>query len=211
MKKKVTYIISDINRAIAFEWVAAYLNKDKFELSFILLNKGNSVLEDHLKAQNFNVIRIHHSGKLTWPSTVIKLYNHFKSTRPHIIHCHLKVAATLGLIAGKLAHVPVRIHTRHHSSLHHIYFSKGVFWDRLNNKLSTHIIAISGEVKKILIEWEKRLHLKYITFRTASYFPNSKIVTKPLSIKLEPLTKSRTNTQLLEWFLDLPIGKVCNI
>lgn len=155
MKKKVTYIISDINRAIAFEWVAAYLNKDKFELSFILLNKGNSVLEDHLKAQNFNVIRIHHSGKLTWPSTVIKLYNHFKSNRPHIIHCHLKVAATLGLIAGKLAHVPVRIHTRHHSSLHHIYFSKGVFWDRLNNKLSTHIIAISGEVKKILIEWEK--------------------------------------------------------
>ncbi len=154
MKKKVTYIISDINRALAFEWIAAYMDAAKFELTFILLNKESSVLEVHLRDKKIQVIRIAHYGKSSWFSSFIKLYSYFKKYKPDIIHCHLKDATTLGLLAGKIAGINSRIHTRHHSSLHHIYFSKGVFWDKLNNRLSTHIIAISGEVKKILIEWE---------------------------------------------------------
>lgn len=154
MKKKVTYIITDLKRALAFEWIAAYLDKEKFELSFILLNNGDSILEQHLKEKNITVTRIYCAGKGSWITAWFKLYAFLRKTKPDMVHCHLQAACILGLSAAKAAGIHARIHTRHHSSLHHIYFSKGVFWDRWINKLSTRIVAISGEVKKILVEWE---------------------------------------------------------
>ena len=47
-KVKVVYIISYIDKAIGFEWVADNLNRDKFELSFILLNDTPSYLAKYL-------------------------------------------------------------------------------------------------------------------------------------------------------------------
>ncbi len=154
MKKKVTYIISDINNALAFEWIATYLDKDKAALSFILLNPGDSGLEQSLRAMQVPVTRIICRGKKDWPAAWMALYKNLKKDKPDIVHCHLQQACILGLSAAKAAGIHGRIHTRHHSSLHHIYMRKGIFWDKLINRLSTSIVAISGEVKKILIDWE---------------------------------------------------------
>ena len=155
LKKKVTYIISDINRALAFEWIATYLDKEKFELNFVLLNPGDSVLEDYLQKHNIPVKRIRCAGKKDWVVAWMQLYKYLKQQKPAIIHCHLLNASILGLSAAKLAGIKARIYTRHHSSLHHVYFPKGVFWDKLCNNFATKIVAISGIVKKILTDWEK--------------------------------------------------------
>jgi glycosyltransferase involved in cell wall biosynthesis len=154
-KVKVTYIISDIDKALAFEWISAYINRNQFELSFILLNPGASHLEEHLKASGGTVYRVMCRGKNDWPSAIIKTYSLLKQIKPDIVHCHLIQANIIGLLSAKLAGIEKRVYTRHHSSLHHIYFRKGVWWDKLANTMATHIVAISGIVKDILINWEK--------------------------------------------------------
>ncbi|NJO03565.1 MAG: glycosyltransferase family 4 protein, partial [Bacteroidia bacterium] len=48
-----------------------------------------------------------------------------------------------------------RVNTRHHASLHHVYFPRAVYYDRIINYLATDIIAISENVRNILVNWEK--------------------------------------------------------
>lgn len=151
---KITYIISDINKALAFEWIAQNINPQKFILSFIIINPGTSALEDYLKQQGYKVERITCRGKKDWPATFVRTYNLLRRWKPDAVHCHLIQATIIGLLAASLAGVGKRIYTRHHSSLHHMYFKKGVWWDKLSNKLATRIIAIAGVVKEILIQWE---------------------------------------------------------
>jgi glycosyltransferase involved in cell wall biosynthesis len=150
----ITYIISDIDKALAFEWVAQYLDKSKFSLSFIIINPGPSHLETFLKENNYKVKRVTCAGKQEWLKSIYTVFKILKKERPNIIHCHLLQANIIGLTAAWLAGIKMRVYTRHHSSFHHKYFPKGVWWDKLANKFSTHIIAISSIVKKILVEWE---------------------------------------------------------
>ena len=63
MAINVTYILSDIDKAIAFEWIEQSLRHSEFKLSFILLNRGESHLEDYLKKQQVPVYRIPYRGK----------------------------------------------------------------------------------------------------------------------------------------------------
>ncbi len=153
--KKVTYIISDVHKSLAFEWIATYLNKEKYLLSFILLNNEATNLEDFLTARNFEVYRVQCRGKKDWLTAIRQTYRILRKLSPDAVHCHLIQANIIGLTAAKMAGVKKRIYTRHHSSLHHVYFKKGVLLDRFANKVATHIIAISGIVKHILLTWEK--------------------------------------------------------
>jgi glycosyltransferase involved in cell wall biosynthesis len=154
-KIKVTYIISDIDKALAFEWIAAYINKEKITLSFILLNPATSILQQFLNQNGFEVHLIRCRGKKDWLPAIARTYKILKKINPAVVHCHLLQANIIGLIAAKMAGVKKRIYTRHHSSLHHVYFKKGIWWDKLANSFATTIIAISGTVKKILLDWEK--------------------------------------------------------
>jgi glycosyltransferase involved in cell wall biosynthesis len=155
MRNKVVYIISDVNKSLAFEWIATYINKQAIDLSFILLTPSKTVLEEFLLERGFDVYQIQSNSKKDWIPAIIKTYKHLKKINPDVVHCHLLQANIIGLLAAKMAHVKKRIYTRHHSSQHHVYQPKGVLWDKLANSLSTQIIAISDIVKKILIEWEK--------------------------------------------------------
>jgi glycosyltransferase involved in cell wall biosynthesis len=119
-----------------------------------LVNPVNDTLEAFLRSKNIPVLILSGAGKKSWPGMCWKVYKYLKQTKPDIVHCHLHQASFIGLLAAKLAGVKVRIHTRHHSSFHHMYFPKGVWWDKLNNRMSTHVVAISGLVKRILMEWE---------------------------------------------------------
>jgi glycosyltransferase involved in cell wall biosynthesis len=168
---RVTYIISDINKALAFEWIAESINREKISLSFILLNSGPSELEKYLIENGFPVKSITCRGKKDWIPALIATYKQLKAWQPEVVHCHLLQANIIGLVAASMAGIRKRIYTRHHSSIHHVYFKKGVWWDKLSNRLATHIIAISGMVKEILTEWEK--------------VPASKISLIPHGFKLE--------------------------
>lgn len=159
----VTYIISDIGKALAFEWIAEGVDTSCLRLSFILLNPGTSDLEEYLRRRNHDVTRVTCRGKKDWPAALVQVYRLLRRQRPDHIHCHLLQANIIGLAAARLAGVKSRIYTRHHSSLHHVYHRKGIFWDKVANRQATKIVAISGMVKQILIEWEKADPAKVVT------------------------------------------------
>jgi glycosyltransferase involved in cell wall biosynthesis len=153
--KKVTYLISNINKAIAFEWIAQHFPNHNLQLSFVLLNTGPSELESSLKKNNVRVTRIHFAGSRHLAKAFFKLYGLLRETKPDIIHCHLFHATLLGLVTGRLAGVKRCIYTRHHSTYNWQYNKKGVWLDRLLNWLATDIVAISENVRNVLLNNEK--------------------------------------------------------
>jgi len=154
LKRRVTYIISDIDKALAFEWIAKYLDKNAFELSFILLLQEPAYLETYLKEAGIPCHSIYYRSKKDFPGVVWKLLRLLWSIRPAVVHCHLFTASLLGLTAAKLIGIRKRIYTRHHSDYHHRYFPGGIKWDKWCNMLATHIVAPSKAVRDVLVNME---------------------------------------------------------
>lgn len=161
--KKVTYILSFVDKSLAFEWIAEKINHNKYELSFILLNDKEPFLSHWLKERGIKCFFIPHIGKKSYPNSIYKTYSLLNKIKPEIVHTHLFDACLVGLTAAKLAGIKKRIHTRHNATIHHDYFPKAVKYDKFINYLSTDIVAISENVKNILIKMERadenKIHL----------------------------------------------------
>jgi len=153
-KVKVTYIISNIHKSIAFEWIAEYLNKDKYALSFVFLNGDKYKIQEFMDQNGIPTHLIKFKGKKTILCTFFRLLFYFIKERPNVVHCHMFDAAMLGLLVSKLLFIKKRIYTRHNATFNREYFPKMVKWDRLNNRLATHIVAISKNVKNVLVNLE---------------------------------------------------------
>lgn len=167
--KKVTYILSHINKALAFEWIAEELDRNAFELSFILLNEGDSYLEQFLKEKQIPVFRVEYAGKKHLWRAFWQVRKLLRKLGTEVIHAHLFDANLVGLSAGKSLGIKKRIYTRHHSTLHHVYFPRAVYYDKFVNWLATDIIAISDVVRQVLVGKEKanpkKVHLVPHGFR----------------------------------------------
>jgi glycosyltransferase involved in cell wall biosynthesis len=155
MQKKIAYIISNLDKALAFEWIAENLNKEKYALSFILLNPGNSALEDFFRSRSIPVQRVLFRGKKDLPVAIFRVMKIFWRIKPDVVHAHLFYANIAGLLAAWLCGVRKRIYTRHHSTYHHVYHPGFVKYDRLVNFFSTDIVAISKTVEELLVKREK--------------------------------------------------------
>ncbi|MFN8278606.1 MAG: glycosyltransferase family 4 protein [Chitinophagales bacterium] len=174
MKKiRVTSILSNIDKALAFEWIAANINHNRFEMDFLLLNPGDSVLENELKSAGISVKRILLRGKKDLPLAFLKVFWHLLWHRPRAVHCHLFEANLCGLTAAWLLRIPKRIYTRHHSTYHHQFFPAAIKYDRYNNALATTIVAITNNVKQVLIEMEqvpaKKVTIVHHGFKLADF------------------------------------------
>ena len=143
MKTKVTYILSNIDKAIAFEWIVQKIDKKEIELSFILLNNKPTYIESFLKENNIYTKLIYLNSKKDYPKAFVQVIKEFTKIKPDIVHAHLRDANILGLSAAKLLGIRKRIYTRHHSTFHHDNFPKAVKWDKLVNYLASNIVAIS--------------------------------------------------------------------
>ena len=150
----VTYIISHIDKAVGFEWIVERLNREHIQLSFILLNLKDGYFENYLKEKNIPVYRIGYRGKKDALPVILKVARLLRTLKADIVHTHFYEASLIGILAGTLARVKKRISSRHYSTDNHIYYPHGVVWDKLVNRLSTHIIAVSEPVKNILTDLE---------------------------------------------------------
>lgn len=155
MKKiSVTYIISQVDYSPVFEWTALYLNKDKFVISFIFLHNKNSELERRISEMGINVYRVYYESKKNIITSLFSVMRILINNKPDIVHAHLFEASLIGLLASWMVRVKKRIHTRHNATLHHDYHPGYVKFDKLINFLSTDIVAVSENVKNILIGME---------------------------------------------------------
>jgi glycosyltransferase involved in cell wall biosynthesis len=154
MRKNIAYIISLVSHSNLFEWTAAMLDKKKYNITFILLHEKTSPFEKFLRKQGFSVYRLTYENKYDMPGIIINIRNILKKEKIKIVHTHLFEAGLAGMTAAKLAGIHKRIHTRHDATIHHRYHPQAVKYDKVINGLSTHIIAITKNVKHILSKME---------------------------------------------------------
>lgn len=188
-RKKVIYIISHIDKAIGFEWISDKLDKSRFDLSFILLNDKPSYLGRHLREKGIKVQEISVAGKSTFPLALLKLIGLLRKEKPDVIHTHMYVADIIGQLAGKFLGIKTRVYTRHSSNENRKYHKKQRI-DNLVNSLTTHILAISENVKKILVAEEnvaeEKIRLIYHGFDLEKFGNVSREDIEELSKKYNP-------------------------
>ena len=153
--KKICYIVSGIDTALAFQWIHEHLDKTKFKLHFVLLHTRVGGLEEYLKKEKVPHTRIPYASKEDIPVAIVKTTLYLRKHKISLVHCHLLDAGLVGIPAAKIAGVPSRIYTRHYSTYHHSYYQKGVWYDKTINSLSTKIIAVSEVVKEVLVKKER--------------------------------------------------------
>jgi len=112
------------------------------------------VLEKYLQERGIRTKRLSYTKGKKSIKTLFHIWRILLKWKPDVVHTHLRYGTLLGIPAAALAGVPMRFHTRHHSSFHHEYHTHAVKSDRFLNRLSTGIVSISDVVSEILIEWE---------------------------------------------------------
>ena len=150
----IAYIISQVSHSSLFEWTAMLLDREKYKLTFILMHEQETPFELFLRKEKFNVYRIDFKSKYDIPKCTIHIRNILKKEKIRIVHTHLFEGGLAGMAAAKLAGIPKRIHTRHDATIHHDFHPGAVKYDKVINGLATKIIAITRNVKKILVEME---------------------------------------------------------
>jgi glycosyltransferase involved in cell wall biosynthesis len=172
---RVVYIVSNIEKALAFEWINDHLDRAKFDLAFILIGQPDTQLEQHLKRNNPAVFHVAYKNKSDFFSALVKVLKYLNGAKPEIVHTHLFEANRIGLTAAWLLGVSKRIFTRHHAMVHYDEFPRGRRWDRWCNYIATDIVAPTETIKEILIDKDKaearKIHLISHGF-DLNYFTN---------------------------------------
>jgi glycosyltransferase involved in cell wall biosynthesis len=155
MKKVVAYIISDIEYAIAFEWVADSIDKSRFDLVFVLLQKNpSSTLREILTKKNQRVEWVKNRNGFGRLFSLLELILLLFKLKAKVVHCHMRDANQLGMAAAFCAGVGNRIYTRHYSTQNQVYYPHAVKYDRIINWLATKIVAPSKTVQNTLTNLE---------------------------------------------------------
>jgi glycosyltransferase involved in cell wall biosynthesis len=153
-RKKLLVIVYNLERAREHEWFATCMDHSQYEIHYALIRKPDSHLGKFLESHGVVVHRFKYVGKQSIPGLTFRLFRLIKSNGFDIVHTHLFESSLCGMIAAWLAGVSQRIVTRHHSDFHHVNSKIAVRCDQLINVLATKVVAISQNVKRILIEWE---------------------------------------------------------
>lgn len=175
------YIISDVKKSLGLEWVIKKI-KLKYDLKIILINSKNSSFEKWLNLQDIYYINIDYKNKfLDFFPVLYSVLNFIVKNRSNHVHCHLRKASIIGLLASYILQIKKRVYTRHHGieSQGEILES---FIDKIVFLFATDIITISNEIENITLSLNKTTSKKIKTIHhgfNLSYFK-----TNPKNLKL---------------------------
>src|SRR5688572_5349361 len=177
MRQKVLTIVQDIDRAQEHEWVVKYINPNLVEMHFALINSQDSMMDQFLRNNNIPVTHFSYTGKKDLLTLTFKLIRLIQKNRYDVVHTHLFEASLTGLTAAWAAGIKKRIYTRHHSDYHHVWFPSAVKYDKYVNRIASHIIATSKNVKNILTNLEQvpehKIHIVHHCIDIRDYEPGA--------------------------------------
>ncbi len=175
--KRIVYVVSLVNKSVAFEFFFKEMAVHHQNVTIVFLHPSVPELMHFCSSLGIPCEWVKYSGKKDMRHAIWKLIRLLRKIRPYVVHTHLFDASMAGLTAAWITNTPVRIHTRHHASHHHVYFPHAVKYDKYINRLSTKIFAISENIKDILIKKEQvapeKIAVVYHGF-DLSYFLNVK-------------------------------------
>jgi glycosyltransferase involved in cell wall biosynthesis len=174
---KVIHVITDMKIGGAGTWLLNFLkNYDQSKLDIKVAIPEGSILKTEINNLNIETIEIHGIGdkSLDWAS-VNAFRRLFMQERPQIVHTHASLSAR---IAAKLTGVKAIIHTKHCLDSPRTGIKKAVA-ARINNQLSSRIIAVSKAVEKNLLEMgipKNKIQVIYGGVQVVKILPKEDIV-----------------------------------
>lgn len=154
MRTKLCIVVSDVDTSHLIETMGRALDPDRYEVTFVFMGDAEPSLYRRLAAEGFAARFVRCRGKRDLPAATLRLAQLYGELKPDSVHTHLVSASLAGLAAAKLKGIGRRVHTRHHSVETHHDYPHGVYYDRVINRLSTHIVAISQVVFDVLTKRE---------------------------------------------------------
>lgn len=189
MSTKVTYIISDVDKAVSFEWLSEAIKLKELKFSFILISQKPSHLHKYLKEAQINSKEFIYTSRLSIFLIFTRILFFFVFNRPDVVHTHLHMANILGLSAAWMIRIRKRMFTRHHAMIHYQEYPSGLKWDKWCNAIATDVIAISKNVKDILLRKDgvkvHKVHLIHHGFKLDQFHNVSASRVKKLADKYE--------------------------
>ena len=154
----ILFTIANDSYVPYFNWFARKaLDYPKIKFSFLCLYPERPRMIDDMKAFGCDVYWVKFN-ELKRKSSIIcaipKVYKILKKIKPDAVHSHLFDDALISLIAAKLASVKIRAITKGDACYHYFYARKWMIFDKINNFLATHIVAVSSENKRFILDKE---------------------------------------------------------
>ncbi|MBI4945016.1 MAG: glycosyltransferase family 4 protein [Bacteroidetes bacterium] len=129
----------------------------EYKFSFVCLYPEEPEMIEDMKRRNCDCYWIRfdeNKKKNDYATSLIHLFRLFKKIHPDIVHTHLFDDSLPGLAAARLAGIKCRIISKLDSGYHYHYNPKWVSLDKLNNWNATHILSVSEENRKFIIDKE---------------------------------------------------------
>ena len=105
------------------------------------------------ESESINYFCLNAKSKPDFPKAVLSLAKILRREKIDILQTHLYEASFVGLLAAKLARIPLRILTRHHLDQSHLIGKKlPIFIDRWETKNCDKIVVLSNAVKEFLVD-----------------------------------------------------------
>ncbi|MFC0263496.1 glycosyltransferase [Fontibacter flavus] len=118
------------------------------KVSVVVLGKGGRISRS-MEAQGIQIEILNHNPRIPNLKSIYRLIKIIRRLKPDVLHCQGGEANFHGLIAARLADVPVRIGEEIGFPNHHSYW-KYIF--KLVYKNATKVISISQAVKERIVE-----------------------------------------------------------
>lgn len=154
----IVFVISNESSVPYFKWFAEKAShQKKHTFTFITLYTEKPKMIDEVGKYGWDCYWIkydHHKRKRGMIRSFFQLYKLFKKLKPDVVHTHLFDDSLPGLLAARLAGIKKRVITKQDTTFHYFYAPKWVFADKINNRNATHIIPVSSEAEKFIIEKE---------------------------------------------------------
>jgi glycosyltransferase involved in cell wall biosynthesis len=157
-KKHIVWVLANSSSAPYFNWFAAIAAERKdFDMSFVCMYPDEPKMIADMSKYGFKCHWIPYDAnkrKRGLISAYFSLRKLFQQIRPDIVHAHLFDDALAAITAAKSAGVPTRITTKGDASYHFFHTPQHVRFDKMINKKSTTVIALSKESRDYIIDKE---------------------------------------------------------
>jgi glycosyltransferase involved in cell wall biosynthesis len=158
MKRKshrILAVLSDVDFSPQLIAIMRNLHDCGAELRVVIIGNTELQIAKQIALLGWNSKHIAKRGKLGSLLNLVLLAVEIVKFRPETVFASGQFATITGMLSARLLNVPNRVFIRHHSSFHYKYKMKfGIMVDRMSNRLSTAIVAVSTVAKDILIRFE---------------------------------------------------------
>ncbi len=132
-----------------------FSDREKFAYTVISLAPSGG-LQEQMRELDVDSFSLNCLSRKQYPSVVWKLIAYFGREKFDIVQVHSFEASVVGLTAARIARVPVRIFTGHHSHEVPLYNNRKLTLvdGFLSKRLANNVISPSAQMKDIFIEAE---------------------------------------------------------